>query len=201
MEIKNRWNGEVIYKSEKTTMREALEEAIRKNADLSSANLWSANLRYADLRSANLRYADLWYANLGYANLGYANLGYADLRYANLGYANLGYANLPSPTMVLLAVWGELSPELTADLMLFDASAHPDPSAFDRWAQGGSCPYAGVKVQRAANFQEKKELWGKGQACRPYDLMVRVLNEKCPEWSEEQQRAFIREFEERNKKG
>ena len=87
-------------------------------------------------------------------------------------------ADLPSPTMVLLAIWGELSEQLTADLMLFDASAHPDQAAFQRWADGGPCPYEGIKVQRAANFKESKKLWGTGKPDTIYNLMVRVLKEK-----------------------
>ena len=85
----------------------------------------------------------------------------------------------PSPTEVLLACWGRLSDQLTADLMLFDSRCHPDPAAFDRWVAGGICPYFDCSVTRAANFQEQKELWGQGVICRPFDLMKRVLEEKC----------------------
>src|SRR6185369_8516402 len=107
-----------------------------------------------------------------------ADLSSADLRSADLRSANLRSANLPSPTAVLLATWGDLSPQLVADLMVFDAANHPNPEAFDAWAKGGSCPYSGVRVQRAANFTEDAREWGKGVSCRPYDLMVRVLAEK-----------------------
>ena len=124
-------------------------------------------------------------------NLRGANLSGADLR-----EANLSRANLPSPTVVLLATWGDLSQQLCADLMLFDARNHPDPTAFDRWANGsGECPYDGVHVSRAANFTENKEYWGQGQPCRPYDLMVRVLAEKCPDWSDERVAEFMKAFE------
>ena len=44
MDIKNRWSGEVIYKSEKTTLREALVEARAGGAVLSSADLSGADL-------------------------------------------------------------------------------------------------------------------------------------------------------------
>jgi hypothetical protein len=100
------------------------------------------------------------------------------LQLANLQSADLQSADLPAPTLVLLASWGALSDELTADLMLLDASAHPDTAAFDAWATGGSCPYQGVKVQRIANFTENKTLWGKGKADTIYNLMVRILKEK-----------------------
>jgi hypothetical protein len=158
------------------------------SADLQSANLWSANLWSADLRLANLRLADLqsanlWSANLRSADLQLANLRLADLRLADLRSANLRSADLqkaqlPSPTMVLMANWGSVSAELSADLMMYDASCHPDQNAFDRWAAGGPCPYQDVNVQRACNFTEKKELWGKGKFRKPIDLMFRLFKEK-----------------------
>jgi hypothetical protein len=152
------------------------------------ANLWyadlrDADLRYADLRDANLRGANLRGANLRYANLRDANLRYADLWDANLRGANLRYAkwndatNWPAITAVLLANWGEVSDDLCRDLMRYDAYCHPDPSAFDKWATGGPCPYHGLKIQRAAHFQEKKELWVPGPV-RTYDLFTRLLAEK-----------------------
>ena len=55
--------GDVLYVAKGAAdVRAAVEEAVRKGA--------------------NLRFADLGYADLGSANLGSANLGYADLRYA-----------------------------------------------------------------------------------------------------------------------
>ena len=59
LEIKNRWTGSVIWKSEKTTMREAVEEAVKAKADLSYADLTNANLSKADLSEANLTNANL----------------------------------------------------------------------------------------------------------------------------------------------
>ena len=100
-------------------------------------------------------------------------------RSANLRDADLRSADLPSPTMVLLANWsGKLSAQLTADLMEYDASCHPDRDAFTKWANGGDCPYASVHVQRAANFKEIKELWGTGKPCGAYSLMLRLFSEK-----------------------
>jgi len=149
------------------------------SANLTSANLTSANLTYANLTSANLTSANLTYANLTSANLTSADLTYANLTSADLTYADLRYANLTSPTMVLLANWtGDLTVELTADLMEYDASCHPDRTKFDDWAAGGSCPYDGVKIQRAANFKEVKSLWGQGKLCGAYSLMMRLFTEQ-----------------------
>ncbi len=160
-----------------------LRSADLRSANLSGADLSGADLSGADLSGADLSGADLSGANLSGADLSGANLPGADLRSANLSGANLSGAdlsgaNLPAPTMLLLAIWGSLSDELTADLMLLDASAHPDPEAFQKWADGGKCPYTGVKVQRIANFTENRKLWGKGKPDTIYNLMVRILKEK-----------------------
>jgi hypothetical protein len=216
-EIKHRYTGALLYEAEAEGLSDAVVRAVANRADLRSANLRSADLRsanlrsadlsFADLRSANLRFADLRSADLRFADLRSADLSFADLRSADLSFADLSFAdlrsadlssaNLTSPTAVLLAMWGDLSQQLCADLMLFDADNHPDKTAFDHWAAGGSCPYSDVHVQRAANFSERKELWGKGQPCRPYDLMTRVLAECCPDWSDEQRDEFEKRFEAR----
>ena len=131
-----------------------------------------ANLGGADLRGADLRRADLWGANLGGANL-----GEADLWGANLGEADLrGVA----PPAVLLARWGEVSDDLCRDLMRYDAANHPQGAkAFTAWAKGGPCPYSKCLWARAANFQERRELWKPGTSQSALKLAVRLLNEKC----------------------
>ena len=44
----------------------------------------------------------------------------------------------------------------------------------------GACPYAGVRVERAANFQERKECWGlKHKKYTIYQLMDEILKLKC----------------------
>ena len=60
--IKNRFTGEIIFQSTKTTYKEAIEEK-------GGANLYGANLRDANLRDANLRDADLRGADLSDAEL------------------------------------------------------------------------------------------------------------------------------------
>ncbi len=160
-----------------------LHEADLREVDLRGVDLREVDLRGADLREVDLRGADLREVDLHEVDLHGANLWRADLRGANLWRADLRGAdlrgaNFPSPQIVLLARWGEVSDSLTADLMEYDAASHPDRTAFDRWAAGGPCPYNGVEVQRATNFQQKKELWGTGKLDTPYNLMVRVLREK-----------------------
>ena len=145
--------------------KEWLETGLGSPADLSRVNLSGADLSGADLSRVNLRGADL---------------SRADLRGAYLSRADLSEADLPSPTMVLLASWGQVSDDLCADLMNYDAACHPDPSAFERWVATARCPYEDVKFARSANFGECRGLWEPARPlCRPWDLMVRVIREKC----------------------
>jgi len=75
-EIKNRFDGSVIYKSEKVeTAKEAVEEYVKYERGQGRR----AYLGGADLRGAYLGGADLGRADLGGAYLGGAYLGGADL--------------------------------------------------------------------------------------------------------------------------
>ena len=58
LEIKT-YLGTVLFKSTKTTIKEAVEEAVSEGANLTDANLSGANLRDADLEGANLSGANL----------------------------------------------------------------------------------------------------------------------------------------------
>jgi len=91
IEIKN-IDGDVIYTSSKSTLKEAVEEAVECGANLGEADLYGANLREADLYGADLCGADLSRANLCEADLRDANLSEANLRDANLSEADLGEA-------------------------------------------------------------------------------------------------------------
>lgn len=86
--------GSLIFQSTKTTIKEAVVEAVESGADLRYADLIGADLSYTDLSDVDLSYADLSYADLSYENLHGADLHGADLRDANLSYANLRYADL-----------------------------------------------------------------------------------------------------------
>ena len=67
--IKNRFTGDIIFQSTKTTYKEAVEEAIKSGADLSEAYLSKADLSEADLSGANLSKAYLSEADLSWAKL------------------------------------------------------------------------------------------------------------------------------------
>ena len=99
-------SGSVLfeYAKENNTLRDTLEEAVRRGvylrradlqgADLRYANLQGVDLRYACLQGANLRGADLHNADLRDANLYNAYLYNADLRDADLRDADLRHAYL-----------------------------------------------------------------------------------------------------------
>src|SRR5271157_3203385 len=85
IEIKNRFNGNIIIVGEYASIRDALEENYR--ADLSCADLSWAGLSGADLSSADLSSADLSCADLSCADLSSADLSWANLSCANLSGA------------------------------------------------------------------------------------------------------------------
>ena len=58
-EIKNRWDGKVLFSAGGETLRDVVQQAVQGGADLRGANLRSADLSGADLRSADLSGADL----------------------------------------------------------------------------------------------------------------------------------------------
>ena len=64
LEIKT-FGGSVLFSSTKTTIKEAVEEAVSGGAYLGGANLEDADLGGADLGGANLGGADLGGADLG----------------------------------------------------------------------------------------------------------------------------------------
>ena len=95
IQIKNRWNGTVIFTSEEsTTLAEAVKAAVAGGANLRGADLRDADLRGADLRDADLCGADLCGADLRGADLRGADLCGANLRGANLRDADLRGADL-----------------------------------------------------------------------------------------------------------
>ena len=122
--------GEVLFSFEKenNTIKDTLEEANLRGADLGGANLrgaelegadlGGANLRGAELEGANLRGANLGGANLEDANLGSANLRGADLISANLRGANLGGADLISANLRGADLRGADYSEYTSFLLL-----------------------------------------------------------------------------------
>ena len=105
----------------------------------------------------------------------------ADLSGANLWGADLRQALIGNPSRLLEAFWGDASDDLCCLLMAYDAANHPKGrEAFTAWAAGGKCPYSDVRVSRAANFIERRNLWdADAPVLSAYELMVRLVREKC----------------------
>jgi hypothetical protein len=104
MKILSRWNLKVIFECEKTTIKETVEDANLRGADLIDANLIGADLIGANLRDADLRGADLIGANLRDADLRGANLIDANLRGADLRGADLIDANLRGADLIQITL-------------------------------------------------------------------------------------------------
>ena len=190
LEAHRRWVARGFMGDGRANLSRAdLSGANLSGVDLSGVNLYGADLYRADLSGANLSRANLSGVDLSGVNLSGADLSRADLSGANLSRANLSRADLsgakgrpscwPAPTAVLLANWGRVSDGLCRDLMRYDAACHPDPKAFQKWADGGPCPYSDVHVGRAALFVESDDCWDpKSRLKSPYSLMQRVIAEK-----------------------
>ena len=161
-------------------VRASLDGARLDGASLVHARLDGARLDGASLVRARLDGASLDGARLDGASLDGASLDGASLVRARLDGASLVHAKLPSPTVVLLACWGEVPEQLCADLMEYDCWNHGDRAAFDDFAMGGRCPYSDHLEERAARFHESGEIWKKGigKLCSPRDLMLRLFAEK-----------------------
>ena len=149
--IANWLTGAVIWEGEAETVKDAIHAAIHARANLSGANLSGADLSWADLS------------------------------WANLSGAHLSRARGVSPPMVLLASWGDVSDDLCADLMNYDAANHPNGNAaFAAWVKGGACPYDGCRVARSANFAERKDCYRPDRPPQSaLQLMDRLIAEKC----------------------
>jgi len=108
IQIKN-WNtGDIIFELDKkyNTIKDTVEEAVRRYISLHGADLHEADLHGADLCGADLRNADLSYADLNNADLPGANLSGADLEYANLECSDLSVANLCYTNLICANLYG-----------------------------------------------------------------------------------------------
>jgi len=97
--IKDRYSGRILFETEAETLKDAVEEAVILQVNLSGADLRKADLgggwlAQAELSCADLSGANLFGAILHRAYLTGARLCNVDLRYANFRYANLKKAVL-----------------------------------------------------------------------------------------------------------
>ena len=108
-ELRDKRSGEILSEGEYRSLKEAVEDAVRRKiqlhgVDLSGAdlagvnlkgvNLAEVNLRGANLRGANLRETNLYHAELDSADLSGAKLEHSAMESAKFSNANLEGANL-----------------------------------------------------------------------------------------------------------
>jgi len=60
-----------------------------------------------------------------------------------------------------------------------DAQFHPEPELFDKWANGGKCPYSNCAVEQAYHFDINKRIWKSGKpTMSDYELLLKIMKEK-----------------------
>jgi hypothetical protein len=152
-DIRDKLDGNVVFSCEASTMKEAVEAAVREKAHLSCANLSDAYLGGAYLSGANLYGAYLRGANLSGANLYGAYLSGADLGAADLSCANLSGAALPDGYRIARLDFGGWSVTVTPTHTHIGCQSHPnagwlawspedvahmDPGAKEWWTRHGA---------------------------------------------------------------
>ncbi len=99
IEIKHRWTGAVLWSGEATSLRDAVEQAVRAGASLDGASLDGASLDGASLNRASLDDASLDGASLDDASLNGASLDGASLNRASLDDASLNDDSLDGASL------------------------------------------------------------------------------------------------------
>jgi len=142
-------------------------------ADLSNVDFSEADLFGASFFGANLHGVDFSEADLSRTNFSGASFSKVNFYMTSLYRANLEFPKFPSIRFISQIRLHHLSPDLTLELMRRDASAHPCPEKFDKWAKGGPCPYQ--NEERFWLFEEKRQLWKAGKPrMRDSDLIIEI---------------------------
>ena len=157
-EIKNRFDGLVIYQDEAASFKALVEAAVKAKAPMSGADLSGADLSWADLYGANLSWANLYEADLSWANLYGANLYEADLYEADLSGADLSGANLYGANL-----YGAKN----AELIMARTSIVPETGGFQGWKQCRN----GVIVRLRIPARAKRSC-ATGRKCRASEALV-----------------------------
>ena len=98
-EIKNRFNGNIIFSFESSSFKICVETAIKAKIDLSGSDLrWSdlsgSDLSGSDLRGSDLRGSDLRWSDLSGSDLRWSDLSGSDLRWSDLSGSDLSGSDL-----------------------------------------------------------------------------------------------------------
>lgn len=151
------------------------------DADLSFADFTRANMSGCNFENANLTGAHLCAANLSGAFFMGADLTDAVLTDSNLTRATffdskLTFSQWPSLHLISSLDLGELSDELTAELMRREAWWHPEPDKFERWLKTNQNH---PRTDTNWCFIFKADVYDPGPPrMRDSDLIVRICQEK-----------------------
>jgi hypothetical protein len=94
IEIKNRWDGTVIYAGKYANIGEAVRAAVAKRVSLRNSDLSNSDLRDSDLRNSDLRGSDLRNSDLSGSDLSGSDLRGSDLRGSDLRNSDLRVSDL-----------------------------------------------------------------------------------------------------------
>jgi hypothetical protein len=148
-------DGTVLYThtGENTSLRDAVEAAIRDGANLHGADLSGANLYGADLSRANLSRANLSGADLSGADLSWANLYGANLYEADLSGATYGGETLTkAPLSILNLRWPVL---ITEQQMQIGCQSHKH----EEWEAFDNAAIFAVDGKGALRFWQTNREW------------------------------------------
>ena len=171
-EIKNRWNGKIVYSDEAESFRVFAESAVQSGADLSMADLSGVDLSRAYLSRARLSGADLSRANLPGADLSRADLSGADLSRANLSMADLSKADLSETDLS----GADPSGAGLYGYFSFGPGGSRNAYTWARWEQGGYMVHCGCKALALKDFAAAvKKTHGKNYHGKFYIANIAVM--------------------------
>jgi len=147
IQIKNRFTDEIIHKNNFASIRECVEDVVRRKISLAYADLTNA-----DLSSADLADADLSGANLTRADLSGANLTDADLSGANLADADLTNTKMPGKPVALPPI-GEaiVGFKKLCDGVVIKVEVPADAQRVSTW-KNRKCRASALKVLEVVSF-------------------------------------------------
>ena len=82
------------YEKEYATIKDAVEQAIKENVDLSNSDLRNSDLSNSDLRNSDFSYSDLRNSDFSNSNLRNSDFSYSDLSNSDLSYSDLSNSDL-----------------------------------------------------------------------------------------------------------
>lgn len=145
----------------------------------SGSNIRRSNWKYAKFTNCKFRQCDFYETDFTGTEFRNCSFYGSDLNGVHFNGTVMDGSSiihaLYSVSSILKCNWGNLSPELTLELMRHDAE-FVGTKAMARWVKTGDCPYR--DCERDFYFTEKKSLWRKG---KPKLRGVELFNALCEE--------------------